>query len=312
STFGNADIFGHFLSLSLGAAIGIVLFVRTRPVQLMALAFAALATVVGGATPTRAFLVSVVLIGLIAPVAYLHVRNLRVAQIDPRALRKLALRGAALAAVLAAALLASPLGARALLTVIRGVGLGDRAAIYATVLAASAERPVLGWGPENVAPATAAHRQPGSLGIFGPQGQFTSAHDSVLQALVTTGVPGAAVLVLMTAAFIYVLFSRSLRRVPPIAGPLLLALIGYEADALFSVGSVAVDWFPWLAFGGVVGLEGRRVETIAAQRRLPDGIQGLFIGLSAVACAAVLPAYFANDQAGASARYLEARQYVRA
>src|SRR2546426_4091064 len=58
STFGNADIFGHFLSLSLGAAIGIVLFVRTRLVQLMALAFAALATVVGGATATRAFLVS--------------------------------------------------------------------------------------------------------------------------------------------------------------------------------------------------------------------------------------------------------------
>jgi hypothetical protein len=112
----------------------------------------------------------------------------------------------------------------------------------------------------------------------------------------------------MRAAFIYVLFSRPLRRVPPIAGPLLLAPVGYETDALFSVGSVATDWFPWLTFGGVVGLEGRRLETSAPPRRMPDGIQGLVIALSAVACAAALPAYFANDQAGLSARYLEARR----
>jgi tetratricopeptide (TPR) repeat protein len=156
-------------------------------------------------------------------------------------------------------------------------------------------RPVFGYGPDSFGVAYPTHRDPPPGGGNDPQ---TSAHSLLLQAAATTGFIGLAAVV-----FVYVVFMRALWRISRnkegrYALPLLLGLSAYLAHGLVNVGSVAVDWFPWLCFGAAASMSGAGRSLQA--RRLPR-----LVGLGLVIVASVgivlpISAFAANREAGSA------------
>jgi tetratricopeptide (TPR) repeat protein len=97
--------------------------------------------------------------------------------------------------------------------------------------------------------------------------------------------------------FVISLWRIGVQRSAIVAGPLFAGLTAYYVQALVSVGSISVDWFPWFCFGSVAGLAGMSRPTTARHRPL--------IGVPLVLLAAagvVFPnaAFQANRDGGAA------------
>ncbi|OLC53768.1 MAG: hypothetical protein AUH85_13460, partial [Chloroflexi bacterium 13_1_40CM_4_68_4] len=157
ATFGNADHFGHFLSVFFGLALGLVIAggsARARVAAAVSLAGAlGMSTIVA----TRA-----TVLGIAAAL-------ITAAFVGRPTTRSLVAGGAAVA-VVALGVALTPLGQR--LTVWTGVS--DRVALYEIALRATLARPVLGYGPDNFRAAFAANRTAESLPLLGAGPQSTA------------------------------------------------------------------------------------------------------------------------------------------
>ena len=275
-TTGNADIYGQLLSLALGAGVGVAVFVQRRAWRISAavltLALLAMSAIV--ATRGSALGLAAGVLGAVGCAAVL------------RGGRAVPLRLIGVAAGLGIVatgglLVLTPLGAR-----IRETGSGnaqvlDRLVIYKSAFEAFLARPVFGWGPDGLATAYPRFSQPESLGVLGINSLLSSAHDWVLQTAVTLGIVGLVAQVALYALATWLLV-RALRTERRVAGPLLVALAADLAHGLVSVGSISVDWLPWLACGGAVALTAG--TGVVSQRRRPETIAEAFaIGLACIA-----------------------------
>ncbi|MDP9246393.1 MAG: O-antigen ligase family protein [Chloroflexota bacterium] len=286
ATFGNPDQLGHFLSVLFGLAFGAA--IATTRGRRKAVALAGVLAVVGIAAvvATRGTLVgiSAVLAGSL---------------VDRRPTRRVALVATAATLVLGAMLLATPLGQRAIGTVQAGT-LPDRIALYGIAVRATLARPLFGYGPDNFRAAFVEHRTAESLPILsaGPQ---TSAHDWLLDASATTGLVGLAALLALVG--LGTLELRSLARERPGIGlPLLFGWLAYWANALVSVGSIAVGWYPWLAIGAVVAL--RAAPSELPVRQVPRWVGPAIAIVTVVAIATGTRAFLANQEAWAATEAL--------
>jgi tetratricopeptide (TPR) repeat protein len=125
----------------------------------------------------------------------------------------------------------------------------------------------------------------------------TSAHDWVLQYGATVGVIGILSVGAAIVSFGWVLFVGGFRRSPEIAGPLALAFAAYWAHALVSVGSIGVDWVPWLAFGGASALIGTRTGEPQRPRVIPRLAVAGIVGISVLGAASGISAWQASRDA---------------
>jgi O-antigen ligase/cytochrome c-type biogenesis protein CcmH/NrfG len=261
ATFGHPDIFSHFLSISFGLSVGVAVAApgtkRPRILRLVGLVGALACLAAASVVAERGALVGVgaaLVVAAVAPIWQGRRRRLT--------LRELAALGALALALFAAILAFTPLGSRTS-RLVDDAGSG-RLAAYDVALRAALARPVLGYGPDSFGVASPAFRQPPPHGGGDPE---TSAHDWVLQAVVTTGVLGLIAVVALLVSFGYTLWRVALVRLPIVGAPILLAMAAYWVHGLVAVGSISVDWFPWVCFGGVAAVAGERQP--AALHRSP-------------------------------------------
>ena len=259
STFGNPDMFGHFLSAAVAAAAALAALPgAARPVRAAAAAIALIGLALAAVAATRGVVLGLGA-GALALLGVLAVdRCRRQATLRPL----IAAAGIALVLV-GGALAATPLGVRVAAS-LGGAGLQDRLLIWESALRAALDRPLLGWGPDSFGVAYARYRQPGSQRfLFDFPFLTDQAHDWVLQQAATVGFLGLALLLACIVAAVSLLLTRGRARDLSLAGVLLVALAAYWAHGLVSVGAVAVDWIPWLAFGGAAALGGRLRPAVA-------------------------------------------------
>jgi O-antigen ligase len=96
------------------------------------------------------------------------------------------------------------------------------------------QRPVLGWGPENHHLVWSANYDPAIYGLD-PLARWDRAHNAFLEALATTGVPGAlATVALWIAIFVTLFRARARGGLSPSATAILLAInVAYAAYLFF-------------------------------------------------------------------------------
>lgn len=269
STMGNPDTFASFLStmLSGSAAVAALAAGRAhRPLRLGALSIVVIALAVSAFVATRGSLLGISG-GLLAVAAcYLRVRGL--AAIPRRA----AIVGGAVAiTALAGVVVFTPLGGRFRATLAGEALVADRVLIWDSALHAIAERPVLGFGPDNFAVAYRRYRQPGSAEVFGYRVAQNSAHDWILQTAATTGLVGLAAMLTLIGWTVDALWRRGLRRAPMVAAPILAGLVAFYAEGLVTPNGAGIDWIPWLAFAAAAALLIDQVR-VDQNRRIPNPI----------------------------------------
>jgi O-antigen ligase len=252
ATFGHPDIFGQFLSISFAVWLGVAVIADAtespRVVRAFAIGAAVVCVVIAALVATRG-----TLLGAATAIAVLALLEIRSRERSAANLRALGFGAFVAVLVFAAVLELSPLGARTA-GLSNDVGSG-RLAIYGTAFRIAMARPVLGYGPDSFGVAYPTHRLPPPSGGPDPQ---TSAHSWLLHALATTGIVGLGALVAAYVVFIVALWRTSLTGERRVATPLLLGLFAFLAHGLVNVGSVAVDWFPWVCFGAAASLVGTR------------------------------------------------------
>ena len=273
STFGNPDKFGHFLGATLAVALAVaVLPWRELPrrVRFAAGVYAGGSFVMAAIVATRGTLV-----GLAVALPLIAFLYLAASRGRPRS-RTILVGAAGTVAVIAlaaAVTLATPLGER-----VRGgfadVASQQRGIVALVALRAFADRPLSGHGPDNFGVIYPLYRPTNANPFIGQD----SAHSSLLQALATTGLPGALTLVALAAVSLVLLW----RAVPahPVAAPLLVGAAAYWAHGLVAFGSVSVDWMAWVAAGGAASLSGAGVAV--ARLRVPPVVQAAVIGAGLV------------------------------
>jgi len=304
STLGHPDMLGHFLSIVFAVSV-VLAFAAPRlrvitSVRAIAATGALLSVGLAAVVATRG-----TLLGMGAALVALAALGFR-GGFSRSAMAKLSALILVASAVCVAILALSPLGAR-MATVVADQGSG-RLALYDAALRATLARPIFGWGPDNFASAYPAFRQPQPYGGVNPE---SSAHDWLLQASVTTGGVGVAALIAVVATFAISLWRVvMLRSAALVAAPLFAGLTAYYAQALVSVGSISVDWFPWICFGAIAGIAGVSRPTTA---RDLGPLIGIPLALSA-AVGVLLPnaAFQANRDAGAARGELVAGRVERA
>jgi tetratricopeptide (TPR) repeat protein len=286
ATFGNPDMFAQFLAIGLGISSG--LFVAGSPrgtgtTRVGALVFSAAVLIVTAFTATRSVLVAIASLLLVLPLI-----SLRLTGSSGMTRRRIAF-AAALGVLLLTLLMAvTPMGSRALATFTNPAFIEDRLIIYRSAVAMITGAPVLGHGVDNFAVVYPRYRLPEAARVLGVNVPQSSAHSWPLQAAATTGLVGVTTLLASWLVCVWLLFTSGLRRAPWIAAPLLGGLAAYAAAGLVSPGSVAVDWFPWLAFGGTASLLGTRP---AEQRRSVR--PGVVVVLVVVVLVGIASNYFA-------------------
>jgi len=247
STLGNPDVLGQVLGIGVGLALGVTIVPHVSAVARLAagsLAATSALTVfmIGG----RAAIIGLIAVAAAAPFTWAYVRRSAVRE----AVRRIG------ATLVLAALAASPLIIDSTVAVrvrdtMEGESAEARPLIWASAVGAFLERPLLGWGPDSVSVAYHRHRLAATNLVLGPGRPVDSAHNALLQAATTMGIPGLLALV----AFVTVGSLRLLRlaRLEPLPGlALLLAWTSYWTQALLTVGAVATDWLPWVAFGATM------------------------------------------------------------
>jgi tetratricopeptide (TPR) repeat protein len=264
----------------------------------MALAFALTCVAIAGLVAVRGTLVGIG--GALAAIAAIAVRSP-----DRRAAVRRIVAPAIVAVVFASGVvLVTPLGERAA-HVIDDAGTG-RLSLYDAAVHAVLARPVFGFGPDSFGLAYPAYRQPAPYGLVDPQ---TSAHDWILQAAVTTGLVGLGGLLVLVVSFGIAIW-RAIPRAPAITTPILVTLAAYYANGLVAVGSISVDWVPWLCFGGIAAITGEARQ--ARSRKVPSWIFPVLAVLAVGGLLAPGIALQANRDAGLARSYWTAGQTASA
>lgn len=263
STFGNPDPFAHFLGVVFALGLGLTLLASHAPfprlLRGLGAAAAVAALAMAALVASRAVYAGILAALVVLPLVYVRVRGM-----SRRVAVELGAAGSAVALALILVLALSPLGERVVATV-QGAGVQERVFIYRGALAAIADRPVLGFGPDNFTAAYPRYREPESLGPLGFERHAESAHSWPLQAAATTGLVGLAAMIALLAAFAWLLWSRAIPRSPAVGGGLALASAAYWGQGLVSVGAHSIEWVPWVAFGGAVAISSTQV--MPADRR---------------------------------------------
>ena len=283
-TFGNPNQLAHYLSVTAGLCLGLALFEPSVRVRRTAAVAIAGFVVVSGLTGARSGL-----LGLAAAVgAALIVVPWRRSLSRTRVLR-LALA----VVVLSAVAVLSPTGQR----LVQGP-LADRIALYEIAVRAFTERPLLGYGPDQFSIAFTRHHSADAPAALEDDERHVWAHNFILQALATTGAVGGLTLLMLIAVGTRSLW-RKLPTEPRVAAPLLFASAAYWFEALVTVSSVSVDWFPWLAFGIASALAGG-VPTEIRRRRLAPLARGALIAAALAGALTGFAALRANHDAGSA------------
>ncbi|MEK7859770.1 MAG: O-antigen ligase family protein, partial [Chloroflexota bacterium] len=296
-TLGNPDQFGHLLAVVASASLAVAILSTRRPLRVAATAVAVAAIAAASLAATRA-----VVLGLGAGLLVLAVVWLRQRRGSGRGVRRAALALGTSIVVAAAILAITPLGTR-LLDTARGAAVRDRVLIYESALRMFGDRPLLGFGPDNFGVAYLRYRQPGSEAIFNFQ-RHNSAHDWILQTAVTTGAVGLAALATLIAVFARSLWALSARKAV-IGGALLAGLAAYWAQGLLTVGSISVDWSPWVAFGAAAAARGA-VPAIGYRRRRAVGMHVAVAVAALIGAASVGAAFRASTDAKTAALQTQA------
>ena len=284
-TLGNADITGHFMSVTFGAALGIAALTRDARIRALSALVAVVTLGASGLVATRGSLLGIGAALITLGIVVVAVRGL--------SRRMVALGGATVAILIGVLVLATPLGARVAAT-IQGAEIRDRIAIYEGALAAIAARPLVGFGVDGFGVAYPGVRTVESAS-FGADRWTSSAHDWILQAAATTGVAGLSALLAVLAATALTLWHR-LGRSPEIAAATLVALSAYFAQGLVTVGSVSIDWVPWVAVGTAAAL-GAPMPSSTAGRPIPGLIRAAVVGVALLGALGGLGANDANHAA---------------
>jgi len=299
STVGNPDTYGHFLSVTMCVSAAAALLYRGHRERLVRVAAALVglaALAVTGIVATRGTLLGIAAGFLVVPVLYLRIYG------RTRAIVVRTLLGVAVAGVLVVGVvLVSPLGARVAIT-LQGFATRDRVLVWEAGVLAFLDRPVLGYGPDSFAIAWPRHRPEQFAQVLGQSSiSSDSAHDWIIQAAATTGLAGLAALLALVVLTTSTLVSVGLVRAPVLSALLIAGWAGYWAHALVSVGTVGVDWVPWVIAGGAAGLSRLRLTNRPARRVPLVAALGL-VALAVVASSTGLRAYEAN-QKGLAARH---------
>lgn len=286
-TLGNPNILSHFLGVAFAAGLSVALFARqvSAPLRAASLLLAVLALGTGAIVGSRALILSVLVSLAVAALLYVRLAGPRLAK------RRLALAVPVAVAVLLAVLAFTPVGERLLATA-AGSGIEDRLLVWEGGLRAIQERPVLGFGPDGFSSAYPRHRTPGAL--LGSA--HTSPHNWVVQTAVSSGLVGLAALVATLALFAAPLWRRGLRIAPGLAAPLLVVAAAYWGQALLSVGSIGVDWVPWVGLGAAAAMLGARPAPTAA-RPLPPVLYAIVMAAAGLAALSGVMAFEANRAA---------------
>ncbi|MEK7285038.1 MAG: O-antigen ligase family protein, partial [Chloroflexota bacterium] len=185
----------------------------------------------------------------------------------------------------------------------RGGTLPDRVLIYESALRMFRDRPLLGFGPDSFGVAYLRYREPGSEAIFNFE-RHNSAHDWILQTAVTTGAVGLAALATLIAVFARSLWALSARKAV-IGGALLAGLAAYWAQGLLTVGSISVDWSPWVAFGAAAAARGA-LPAIGYRPRRAVGMHVAVAVAALIGAASVGGAFRASTDAKTAALQTQA------
>lgn len=134
-----------------------------------------------------------------------------------------------------------------------------------------AERPVLGWGPENFTAVFDKYFDPRH---FAPgenrETWFDRAHSVVFDYLAETGLIGFLSYISMFAAFYWQLWKRGLREHPLMTGLLVAMPVAYfvQGLALFDVLPIYLCWFLFLAFGSYLLVPaGQNQKLVASENK---------------------------------------------
>jgi tetratricopeptide (TPR) repeat protein len=213
-----------------------------------------------------------------------------------RRARALSLTGAAGAtAVIALVLVATPLGARVLSTVeAPDVVAGDdasgprleqsadvRLALYRIAFEMVRERPLLGYGPDNVSAGVPTYRTD-SEPYEVQQSLPTSAHGWLAQVAVTSGLLG---LVAFAAVAIVALVLTVRGGFQPVAWAALAMLGAFLGAGLTTVNDVGTDWLFWASAGAIAAVTATRMTAVPRQvsSRWVAGLLCAIVGLALVA-----------------------------
>jgi O-antigen ligase/tetratricopeptide (TPR) repeat protein len=293
-TFGNPDHFGQFLSLAFGLSVGILVGAAGRwsaSLRVVAVLFTLVIVATVSVVATRGSLV-----GLLAVVLCLPLLHLRLHGFNVRAMAAITALESAAIAVLVLSLTLSPLGDRVAAT-LRGAEIQSRTVIYGTAIRAFLDRPILGYGLGNFSVAYPKYRSADSAIVARADLEETSAHSWILQAAATTGIVGVVTLILLIAACTLSLWRAVIPRAPPVGAALLLGWIAYWTHGLVGVGTIGVDWFPWIALGACATLGERRL-VIVRSGAIQSAVAVLLVGVGLVGASLSVNALVANRGAG--------------
>ena len=229
------DGLGRFLAILFGGALGFAASPRpeARGARAAAIALAILALIAAVGLATRGtllgFATAVVVVALVD--ARLHGR-------DRKTVDFYLSRGLVAVTVVAVVVTVSPLAGR-VRDLTRAINVDDRGALAASALAALADRPLLGHGPDNFAAAYPLHRQAVSPSL--DASLPTSAPSLPLEIASTIGLIGLVLLVILLTIAGRSLWLRGLARAPGVAGPILAASAAYLGSGLVSFSSLATS-----------------------------------------------------------------------
>jgi tetratricopeptide (TPR) repeat protein len=131
----------------------------------------------------------------------------------------------------------------------------ERITIYDAAVRTFMARPLTGFGPDSFSVGYARHR-PASTVALGADILENSAHNWMLQAAVTTGTVG-----LLATLALLVAWMRQLRAafaITPLVAIVAATAAAYYGQALVAVGTISVDWVPWVGLGATVAVTGAR------------------------------------------------------
>ncbi|MEK6225069.1 MAG: O-antigen ligase family protein [Chloroflexota bacterium] len=213
-----------------------------------------------------------------------------------RRARVMSLAGAVGAtAVIALVLVATPLGARVLGTVeVPDVVAGDdasgprleqsadvRLALYRIAFEMVRERPLFGYGPDNVSSGVPTYRtdnEPDEV----QQSLATSAHGWLAQVAATSGILGLAAFVAISIIALVLTVRAGFQ---PVAWAALGMLGAFLGAGLTTVNDVGTDWLFWASAGAIAAVTAPRVT--AVRRRMSSrrvaGLLCAIVGLAVVA-----------------------------
>lgn len=188
-----------------------------------------------------------------------------------------------------------------------GGSVAQRLSIWSAALAAFAERPVLGWGPDAFRYAFMQHRPTTDL-VYGAAMRADDAHSIMVQQLVTTGIVGAiAWAVAVLGALVSGLRSSLVRGGGTsrlIFGAWAAAALGTLAHGLVGVLSITATVLLWIALGVALAPGARSREAAPALGWAAAGLAAAlslaaFFGVARVASAdgALISGMVATDSA---------------